>query len=102
MTSSLSQLTNSQNHSHSIPHYRHRSIMTQIANGRHVVAGAIINSQVTANCLPSVNSVQRRRRSKAARQKLFNGNFLSVVTTTSSTTTQNNKNHIVADSYLAA
>ena len=102
MTSSPSQLTNSQNHHHSFSNYRPRSIMTQIANGRHVAAGAIINTQLTANCLPSVNSVQRRRRSKAARKKLFNGNFLSVVTTPSSTTTQNNQNHIVADSYLAA
>ena len=101
MTSSFSQLTNSQNHSHSIPHYRPGSTRTQIANGRHVAAGAIINSQLTASCLPSVNSVQRRRRSKTARQKLFNGNYLSVVTTSSSTT-QNNQNHIVPDSYLAA
>ena len=78
--------------------------MTQIANGRHVVAGAIINSQVTANCLPSVNSVQRRRRSKAARQKLFNGNYLSVVTTVSPSNKTNpiTQNHILADHGLVA
>ena len=101
MTSSTSQFTNSQQHQSPVISYRSGSTKTQIANGRYIAAGAIINSQLTASCLPSVNSVHRRRRSKAARQKLFNGNYLAVVSSPSPNT-QTTQNLIVADNYLAA
>ena len=98
MTSSTSQFTYSQPHQPPVTNYRSGSIKTQIANGRYIAAGAIINSQLTASCLPSVHSVHRRRRSKAARQRLFNGNYLAVVSSSS----PNTQNLIVTDNYLAA
>ncbi|VEP14941.1 hypothetical protein H1P_30017 [Hyella patelloides LEGE 07179] len=59
--------------------YRTRSTKTKIANGRHIAAGAIITNQITANSLPSVNSVIHRRQAQANRKTLFNGKHLYVV-----------------------
>ncbi len=41
---------------------------TKIANGRYVAAGAIVTNQITANGLPSVDSVTLRRRGKYLRK----------------------------------
>ena len=49
---------------------RTHSMKTKIANGRHIAAGAIITNQITANSLPSVDSVTLRRRSKELRKTL--------------------------------
>ena len=44
------------------------SMRTKIANGRYVAAGAIVTNQITANGLPSVDSVTLRRRGKYLRK----------------------------------
>ena len=64
MTASKLKLLTTADKKHSLISLRTRSMKTKIANGRHIAAGAIVTSQITANNLPSVDSVNRRGRSK--------------------------------------
>ena len=83
--------------------YRNRSPRTKIANGRHIAAGAIITNQITANSLPSVNSVIHRRQAQANRKKLFNGKHLYVVgNKPQNNMVADNADHMVAENYTAA
>ena len=79
MTISKLNLITATNNRYSLNSSRTRSMRTKIADGRHIPAGAIITSQITANSLPSVNSVTLRRQAKVLRKKLFNGNQLHIV-----------------------
>jgi hypothetical protein len=95
MTASKLKLISSIDKKLSLSNYRRTSSITaKIANGRHIAAGAFITSQLTANSLPSVNSVVRRRQAKADRKKLFNGNYLYIV--------GDQSNNIVAENCMAA
>lgn len=79
----------------SVINYRTQSITTKIADGRHVAAGAIVTNQITANSLPSVDSVIRRRQAKAHRKNLFGSKHLYLVTSEP-------KNNTVAKNCIAA
>ena len=64
MTASKLKLLTTTDKKLSLISRRTRSMKTKIANARHIAAGGIVTSQITANSLPSVDSVTRRGRSK--------------------------------------
>ncbi|MDJ0571589.1 MAG: hypothetical protein QNJ53_21440 [Pleurocapsa sp. MO_192.B19] len=97
MTISKLNLITATNNRYSLNSSRTRSMRTKIADGRHIPAGAIITSQITANSLPSVNSVTLRRQAKVLRKKLFNGNQLHIVSNE-----PKSKNNIVAKNRMVA